>query len=68
MGTEDDWYAAATDLQKGTLAWRRYLGSGMGWEDDAMLTKSIGPDALLSSGTYSGIPGVRDAQCFKQQP
>lgn len=59
MGTDDAWYVTAVDFRTGTLAWRKYVGSGKDW-DNAMLTMSIGPDGLLTSGLHAGILGVRD--------
>lgn len=61
MGTKDDWYVTAIDFETGRRIWRRYVGSGLDW-DNALLTMSIGPDGLLTSGMYSGILGAKDSQ------
>jgi len=53
------WYITAIDFETGEMVWRKYAGSGKQW-DNAMLTMSIGPDGLLTSGMYAGIMAVRD--------
>ena len=53
------WYITALDFATGKMVWRKYVGSGKQW-DNAMLTISIGPDGLLTSGMYAGILSVRD--------
>jgi hypothetical protein len=60
-GTKDDWYLTALDFRTGEVAWRHYLGKGQDW-DNALLTMSIGPDGLLTSGLFAGIVGARDAK------
>jgi hypothetical protein len=60
-GWVNAWYLSAIDFRTGELRWRRYLGSGKQW-DNAMLTLSIGPDGLLTSGMFAGVAGVRDGQ------
>lgn len=59
LGTDDEWYITAIDFQTGKLAWRHHLGSGEDW-DNALLTISIGPDGMLTSGMFSGVLGARD--------
>ncbi len=49
----------ALDFETGEMAWRHYIGSGKQW-DNAMLTASIGPDGLLTSGMFGGIMSIRD--------
>ena len=61
LGTDDAWYVTAIDFETGELAWRHYVGSGQDW-DNALLTMSISPDGLLTSGMYAGILGAKDAQ------
>ena len=53
------WYITALNFETGSVAWRHYLGSGKQW-DNAMLTLSIGPDGLLTSGTFAGLVALRD--------
>ncbi len=38
-----------------------FLGYGEDW-DNALLTVSISPDGLLTSGMYAGILGARDGE------
>ena len=59
LGTDDAWYVTAIDFETGKMAWRHFLGYGEDW-DNALLTMSIGPDGLLTSGMYAGILGARD--------
>jgi hypothetical protein len=59
-GPINAWYISALDFETGAVAWRHYIGSGKQW-DNAMLTMSIGPNGLLTSGTFSGLISVRDA-------
>jgi hypothetical protein len=58
-GWVNAWYVTALDFESGEVAWRHYLGSGKQW-DNAMLTMSIGPDGLLTSGTFGGLISIRD--------
>jgi hypothetical protein len=58
-GWVNAWYVTALDFESGKVAWRHYLGSGKQW-DNAMLTMSIGPDGLLTSGTFGGLISIRD--------
>jgi len=60
-GIVNAWYISAIDFRTGKLAWRKYVGSGKQW-DNAMLTLSIGPDGLLTSGMHTGVLGLRDAK------
>ena len=53
------WYISAIDFRTGELAWRQFLGTGKQW-DNAMLTMSIGPDGLLTSGMFAGLAALRD--------
>ncbi len=61
LGTDDAWYITALDFETGRTAWRHFLGYGEDW-DNALLTISISPDGLLTSGMYSGILGARDTE------
>ena len=60
-GWVNAWYITALDFETGEMAWRHYIGSGKQW-DNAMLTMSIGPNGLLTSGTFAGIVSIRDAK------
>jgi hypothetical protein len=60
-GWVNAWYLTALDYETGALAWRHYIGSGKQW-DNAMLTLSIGPDGLLTSGAFSGVVALRDSR------
>ncbi len=60
-GDVDAWYITALDFETGDTVWRKYVGSGKQW-DNAMLTLSIGPDGLLTSGMYRGVLAVRDGK------
>lgn len=59
-GWVNAWYVTALDFRTGERVWRRYAGSGKQW-DNAMLTLSVGPDGLLTSGMLLGVLGARDA-------
>ncbi len=59
-GWVNTWYITALDFESGKLAWRHFIGSGKQW-DNAMLTVSIGPNGLLTSGTFGGLISLRDA-------
>lgn len=59
-GTKEDWYLTALDFRTGEVAWRHYLGKGADW-DNALMTMSISPDGLLTSGLFAGIVGARDS-------
>jgi len=59
-GDVDAWYVTAIDFETGKRVWRKYVGSGQQW-DNALLTMSIGPDGLLTSGTYAGLLSARDS-------
>ena len=61
QGTREDWYVTAIDFETGKRVWRHYLGSGLNW-DNALLTMSISPDGLLTSGMYKGLLGAKDAE------
>ncbi len=61
LGTEDEWYITALDFETGEMVWRHHLGAGADW-DNALLTISIGPNGLLTSGMYAGILGAKDKQ------
>ncbi|KHK90389.1 SMP-30/gluconolactonase/LRE family protein [Novosphingobium malaysiense] len=60
-GTADDWYLTAIDFRTGDVAWRKYLGKGLDW-DNALLTLSISPNGLLTSGMYGGVVSAKDAK------
>ncbi len=60
LGTDDEWYITAIDFETGKMAWRHRLGTGVDW-DNALLTISIGPDGLLTSGMFSGIVSAKDS-------
>jgi len=49
MGTDDK------------TVWRHFLGYGEGW-DNALLTMSISPDGVLTSGMYAGILAAKDLE------
>ncbi len=61
MGTEDAWYVTAIDFETGATVLRHFLGYGEDW-DNALLTISISPDGLLTSGMYAGILGAKDSK------
>ncbi len=60
MGTEDQWYITAPDFKTGEMVWRHHLGSGTDW-DNALLTLSISPNGVLTSGMFAGILAAKDA-------
>lgn len=59
LGTDDEWYITTIDFETGKTVWRHHLGSGVDW-DNALLTISISPDGVLTSGMFAGILGARD--------
>ncbi|MFV8816924.1 hypothetical protein [Haliea sp. E17] len=61
MGTDDAWYITAIDFETGKTVLRHFLGYGEDW-DNALLTISISPDGLLTSGMYAGILGAKDPE------
>ena len=61
LGTDDAWYITALDFETGRTAWRHFLGYGEDW-DNALLTVSISPDGLLTSGMYAGILAAKDKE------
>ncbi len=61
QGTREDWYITAIDFETGKRVWRHYVGAGLDW-DNALLTVSIGPDGLLTSGMYKGLLGAKDGE------
>ena len=60
-GDVEAWYVTAIDFETGERVWRQYVGSGLQW-DNALLTMSIGPDGLLTSGLYAGLLSARDGR------
>ncbi len=61
LGTDDAWYVTAIDFETGKTVLRHFLGNGEDW-DNALLTISISPDGLLTSGMYAGVLAARDAE------
>lgn len=59
LGTDDEWYITTIDFETGKTVWRHHLGSGGDW-DNALLTISISPDGVLTSGMFAGILGAKD--------
>jgi len=58
-GIVNAWYFTAIDFATGKTVFRKYIGSGKQW-DNAMLTMSIGPDGMLTSGMLGGVAAMRD--------
>jgi len=61
MGTDDAWYITTIDFETGKTVWRHFLGYGEDW-DNALLTMSISPDGVLTSGMYAGILAAKDLE------
>jgi len=55
----DDWYITAIDFETGKMAFRKHLGYGADW-DNALMTLSISPNGMLTSGMFTGVVTAKD--------
>ncbi|WP_317932576.1 hypothetical protein [Halioxenophilus sp. WMMB6] len=60
LGTDDDWYITTIDFETGKTVWRHHLGTGVDW-DNALLTMSISPKGVITSGMFTGVLGAQDS-------
>ena len=59
VGDEDPWYLTALDLRSGRQVWSRFVGVGLGFNNN-YAPISLGPDGTAYIGTLGGLAAVRD--------